>query len=51
MVFGPKISKAFPRKYLESNNCGPGFWKSTGRGKYEHPGVDLEATRNDKVYT
>ena len=51
MVFGPKVSKEFPRKYLESDSCGPGFWKSTGRGKYKHPGVDLEATHDEKVCT
>lgn len=40
LIFGPKFHKEFPRKYLESGSCGDGFWESTGKGKYNHPGVD-----------
>jgi hypothetical protein len=31
----------FPNLILESVSCGDGFWESTGKGNYEHPGVDL----------
>ena len=44
-----KIDKSFPRKYLESNSCGDGFYESTGRGHYEHPGVDAEAVIGSEV--
>ena len=40
LIFGPKFNEKFPKVYLESNGCGDGFWESTGKGNYEHPGVD-----------
>ena len=49
LVFGMKIDKSFPRKYLESSSCGDGFYESTGRGRYEHPGVDAEAVIGSEV--
>ncbi|CAH1794764.1 unnamed protein product [Owenia fusiformis] len=42
-VFGPKISKGFPKKYLESEDCGNGFYPSTQGGNYDYQGVQLEA--------
>ena len=49
LVFGMKIDKSFPRKYLESSSCGDGFYESKGRGHYEHPGVDAEAVIGSEV--
>ena len=49
MVFGSKMHKEFPRKYLESESCGEGFWPSTGDGRYEHEGVDVEAMEGELV--
>ena len=51
LVFGPKINKAFPRKYLESQTCGNGFWESTGQGHYRNPGVDAEIEIGSPVRT
>ena len=51
LVFGPKFDKAFPKKYLLSKTCGDGFWESTGKDKYEHPGVDIVDPRWDKALT
>ena len=42
LIFGAKVHKNFPRKYLESETCGEGFWESTGQGNYKHTGVDVE---------
>ena len=48
-LFGLKINKAFPRKYMESESCGNGFYESTGRGNYKHKGVDAEAEIGSEV--
>ncbi|XP_066264364.1 uncharacterized protein [Branchiostoma lanceolatum] len=48
-IFGPKVHKDFPKKQLESDNCGNGFYPSTARGKYKHQGVDLEASVNTEI--
>ena len=49
LLFGLKINKAFPRKYLESDSCGGGFYRSTGKGNYQHPGVDAEVQAGTEV--
>ncbi|CAH1802777.1 unnamed protein product [Owenia fusiformis] len=41
-VFGPKISKRFPRKYLQSKKCGNGFFPSTQRRRYKYSGAQLQ---------
>ncbi|XP_078660674.1 uncharacterized protein LOC144905141 [Branchiostoma floridae x Branchiostoma belcheri] len=48
-IFGPKIHKDFPKKLLESDNCGNGFYPSTARGRYGHRGVDLEVSANAEI--
>ncbi|KAI8514390.1 hypothetical protein Bbelb_087140 [Branchiostoma belcheri] len=48
-IFGPKIHKDFPKKLLESDNCGNGFYPSTARGRYRHRGVDLEVSTNAEI--
>ena len=47
LIFGPKFDEEFPRAYLESNTCGDGFWESTGRDNYEHPGVGATTVTTD----
>lgn len=49
MIFGSKIHKEFPRKYLSSKTCGDGFWESTGKGNYQNPGVDAEIAIGSNV--
>ncbi|CAH1791078.1 unnamed protein product, partial [Owenia fusiformis] len=48
-VFGPKIAKRFPRKYLESEKCGNGFYPSTQRGNYEYDGAQLQVDAGTKI--
>ncbi|CAH1802680.1 unnamed protein product [Owenia fusiformis] len=43
-VFGPKISKRFPRKYLQSKSCGDGFYPSTQRSRYMYSGAQLQVS-------
>ena len=50
LVFGEKMNKKFPRKYMESRSCGNGFWK--GRRKlntYKTEGIEVGAEVNSKV--
>ena len=48
-VFGQKFHEQFPRRYLLSKPCGNGFWKSNGKGRYEHYGIDLEVSIKQEV--
>ena len=49
LVFGPKLNKGFPRKYLESQTCGNGFYESRGNNNYKHTGVDVEVAVGSQV--
>ena len=50
LTFGSKVHKDFPRKYLDSETCGfKGFWESTGKGHYMHPGVDVDVKEGAQV--
>ncbi|XP_078575734.1 uncharacterized protein LOC144861638 [Branchiostoma floridae x Branchiostoma japonicum] len=48
-IFGNKADQDFPRKYLESDSCGDGFYPSTGKGKYAEQGVLLEAAAGQQI--
>ncbi|CAH1783345.1 unnamed protein product, partial [Owenia fusiformis] len=49
-VFGPKIAKKFPRKYLVSEECGNGFFPSTQAGKYRDDGAQLQVDVSSTLY-
>ena len=55
MIFGTKVHKDFPRKYLESGTCGDGFWPTDASGNYPgegimvEVGVDVEVKRVHKL--
>ncbi|XP_035698712.1 uncharacterized protein LOC118431577 [Branchiostoma floridae] len=48
-IFGNKADQDFPRKYLESDSCGDGFYPSTGQGRYAEQGVLLEAAAGQQI--
>ncbi|KAI0212799.1 hypothetical protein LSAT2_002241 [Lamellibrachia satsuma] len=41
-IFGTKMHKDFPRKFLKSQSCGDGFWETDGNGHYSPNGIMLE---------
>ena len=49
MIFGPKMHKDFPRKFLLSDDCGDGFYSTNGGGRYAHMGIMSDTPHGIKV--